>query len=277
MSVPGIDLGPDTAILATTWLLAAGVTLSTCEWLALRREFRSGGMYDWNIISVVHERNRKSALAMRLIGNYPVFLAVLILRLAAAVGLFLLPTYTTSLLLGVLLVSHALLHFRCVYGLEGADQMHFLVTAALWVDSLFQDPSVRDYSLGFIALQGCLSYFVAGVAKLFGPLWRDGTAIGHILNTRSFGARWVASFFSRRPNFGCAATYGVLAFELLFPLTLVLPTSAALGILALGVLFHVVNAFVMGLNLFVWSFVATYPAVLYLGCRINAAVFQQDA
>lgn len=31
-----------------------------------------------------------------------------------------------------------------------------------------------------------------------------------------------------------------------------------------GAAFHVANAFLMGLNSFVFSFVATYPAVIYL-------------
>ena len=34
--------------------------------------------------------------------------------------------------------------------------------------------------------------------------------------------------------------------------------------LAWGVVFHIANAFTMGLNTFFWSFLATYPALLYL-------------
>jgi uncharacterized membrane protein (DUF485 family) len=61
-----------------------------------------------------------------------------------------------------------------------------------------------------------------------------------------------------------AATLAVLAWECAFPLVLVLPAPFAYVMLALGVLFHVTNAVVMGLNTFVWSFVATYPAVIWV-------------
>lgn len=32
---------------------------------------------------------------------------------------------------------------------------------------------------------------------------------------------------------------------------------------AWGLLFHLANALVMGLNSFIWAFVATYPAILF--------------
>jgi hypothetical protein len=36
-------------------------------------------------------------------------------------------------------------------------------------------------------------------------------------------------------------------------------------ILALGFVFHAASAATMGLNTFFWAFVATYPAVAYVG------------
>jgi hypothetical protein len=35
----------------------------------------------------------------------------------------------------------------------------------------------------------------------------------------------------------------------------------------LGILFHVANAVIMGLNTFVWAFVETYPAILF--CAVS--------
>jgi hypothetical protein len=34
-------------------------------------------------------------------------------------------------------------------------------------------------------------------------------------------------------------------------------------VLGLGALFHLLNAFMMGLNKFFWAFVSTYPALIY--------------
>ena len=46
---------------------------------------------------------------------------------------------------------------------------------------------------------------------------------------------------------------------------LIFPLEGKVILLALGFTFHVVNAFVLGLNRFVWAWVATYPAILAFG------------
>ena len=37
----------------------------------------------------------------------------------------------------------------------------------------------------------------------------------------------------------------------------------------MGLLFHMFNAFVMGLNKFFWAFLSTYPAILYCNYQIE--------
>ena len=56
--------------------------------------------------------------------------------------------------------------------------------------------------------------------------------------------------------------WAVIVFEVSFPLVLLTPLSIAIGILAIGVMFHLGSAAVMGLNSFVWPFPATYACVL---------------
>jgi hypothetical protein len=48
-----------------------------------------------------------------------------------------------------------------------------------------------------------------------------------------------------------------------FPVVLVAPREVCWGYLACGVLFHLGTAITMGLNKFVWAFLALYPAALY--------------
>jgi hypothetical protein len=55
----------------------------------------------------------------------------------------------------------------------------------------------------------------------------------------------------------------VVAAEVAFPLALPLGYPYGLVLLGWGVVFHAANALVMGINSFFWSFVATYPAILY--------------
>ncbi|HEY6033401.1 MAG TPA: hypothetical protein VIV58_04055, partial [Kofleriaceae bacterium] len=51
--------------------------------------------------------------------------------------------------------------------------------------------------------------------------------------------------------------------EAAFPLALLGPWWLVLAFFAWGVVFHVANAVLMGLNSFLWAFVATYPAIAF--------------
>jgi hypothetical protein len=62
-------------------------------------------------------------------------------------------------------------------------------------------------------------------------------------------------------------SWAVMLFELAFPLTLVSQASLAAG-LTVAALFHLANACLFGLNRFFWTWVATYPAILWLQDRL---------
>ena len=64
--------------------------------------------------------------------------------------------------------------------------------------------------------------------------------------------------------------WAVIVFELLFPLALVAPNSLMFSLFAIGAIFHLGNALVMGLNTFLWTFLAAYPAVWYCHVLIQS-------
>jgi hypothetical protein len=66
------------------------------------------------------------------------------------------------------------------------------------------------------------------------------------------------------PPLAYALCWGTILFESAFVMAPILPQQALLVLLAVAATFHVAVAIIMGLNGFVWSFVATYPAILYL-------------
>ena len=125
------------------------------------------------------------------------------------------------------------------------------------------DPKAREACLWFIALQSAFSYGIAGSAKAISPVWRDGTGVRDIFRTHIFGQKTVFEVLRDRPKLARLLGATTIAGEMLFPLVLVAPKRAAQGLLLVGGGFHVGNAFVMGLNRFVWAFIGTYPAVAY--------------
>jgi hypothetical protein len=118
--------------------------------------------------------------------------------------------------------------------------------------------------LWFLALQACLAYFTAGVAKWMGSHWRDGSGLTGVFTTDAFGNQTLGGFLRRSPSSARLLSWSVIILECTFPLVLIAPEPLLWALLAGGVTFHIVTAFVMGLNTFVFAYFALYPAILFV-------------
>ena len=156
-----------------------------------------------------------------------------------------------------------LILLRNSYGYDGADQLIWIIFAGLVPVSIVDTEVTRAVYLWFVGIQASLAYGVAGVAKASAAGWRDGHFLVGILGTRTYGNAKIATFLSRRPRLSAWQSRFIITFECTFLLILVLPRVIVILLLALGFAFHAVNTYVMGLNTFVWAFMATYPALLF--------------
>lgn len=254
----------------------AGLTISTLEYLFLLREFTGGGIYSWAIIRTAVLRRRRVRLFVRVLDRlYDVHgvAVLLVLRLAGTISLMLLPPGSApfTAAAAVMTVSHLLFSARQVFGDDGSDQMNSIVAVTLLLCAgAHATPRILEIGLWFLAMQAVLSYFSAGVAKAVSPIWRGGAAVPQIFDTGSYGDRGVALFLARHRMAGALLTWGVIAFEVSFPAGLFLPAPALEMLLLCGAVFHLLNAMIMGLNSFFWSFLATYPALLYVAAQLRA-------
>ena len=107
-----------------------------------------------------------------------------------------------------------------------------------------------------LQLQLCILYLAAGVWKLMGPTWRNGTAVGMVLQLGEFQRFPVPEFFLT-PLMSQVFTYGTLAFELGFPLLIWIP-QLRLPVLVAGLAFHAGLDWVMNVQLFQWLITAYY-------------------
>jgi len=125
-------------------------------------------------------------------------------------------------------------------------------------------PDLAEVSLLFVAGQACLAYSTSGIAKLVSPVWRREDPLLGILATTAYGSprsyRVLASLPSRWRQL---STLTVVLMESSFPVMLLGSKWVLVVYLCWGVVFHAVNAGVMGLNSFFWSFLATYPALCF--------------
>ena len=246
-------------------LVCIGIVINSAESLACDSLWSESNMLSWRVLSVRRGfvNGMLAALADQVFATRGTRL-LLVSRLAAAVLLmFVARPAAAALLLFTLLVTSAALHLRNQVSGDGSDQMTTIVTAGLFVSAVVSE---RFATIGFffIAFQAVLAYSTSGVAKMVSPIWRSGRAVPLILSTDTYGVPKVGSWLSARPVCGQVVTWSVIVFEIAFPLTLLLPEAAAMTTLAIGVLFHAGIAAFMGLNIFVWAFVATYPSLLYV-------------
>ncbi len=153
---------------------------------------------------------------------------------------------------------HVVLRYPNVLGLLAAR-----IFAGLALVSLADTPAVRTAYLWFVALQCCLSYFVAGVAKASAQGWRAGSYLVGIFQTRIYGHAGLSALLQDHRQLATILARLVITWECVFPAVLAAPVPIVLIFIAGGAAFHVVNAYIMGLNIFVWAFLAAYPAILF--------------
>jgi hypothetical protein len=180
----------------------------------------------------------------------------------------------------VLLLIHLLSHLRNHYGLDGSDQMQVILFASLVIFYLSSDPFVKQCSLFFISLQSLLCYFTAGFAKWRSATWRGGTAVSDIMNTASFGSKAFARVLAQHFLLSKTLCWTVIVFECGLPLLVFAGVRPCLVFIAVGICFHLGTALFMGLNSFAWSFIATYPAILFFSntfqtLRVSLFTFTQ--
>ncbi|WP_367351793.1 hypothetical protein [Achromobacter animicus] len=257
-----------TKIFVGCWAILSGM-----EWLANRRLFLRTGLLAWHVLRL------RSGITMRLgpalssaFGAAPSFAAVQILRIACGVGVLFSSNYLLlSMLLTVLFCCCAWTNYRACFGGDGSDQMGLVVTSGTLIVSLGMvgnDDYLAYAGIILIGGQAVLAYFFAGASKIISPVWRGGEAVKGVMNTANFGNPWAARLLMRHPKISLVVGWLVIITEMMFPLVLVMPDSLLAMSLMGFFLFHLSNAYFMGLNSFVLSFVATYPAIV----KINYAL-----
>jgi len=258
-------------------LACVGGFISTLEWISNRRQLKNDGLFSWAVFETRGVVVKPEPLERLLNGlvQYRPFLGLLVLRLAAMlclpVALWL--GHGSTAVLIIVFGSSLLMHFRCPFGMDGSDQMLTQIFGALLLGNLSGSDLGHRAALWFIGAQACLSYFTSGMAKAVSPHWRDGKVVFAIFNTRTYGYEPVARLLKNKPGVTKSLGRGAVLMECIFPASMLVGFPACLIFIAWGVAFHIMNAVVMGLNSFFWSFVATYPAVLY--CSVVISVWLQ--
>jgi hypothetical protein len=266
-------VSPEEAALWCALPLAIGVCIDSLELLAGRAQLADGGLYGYPVLATARPYTLRGPMApvFAALFRYPAVLGLAVAQLAAAAVLLAAGTLRSPELVVpagiaalVVLAARMLLYLRNQLGLDGSDQMTLVVATGVGVALLVPDRDAATIALYYVAAQLLLSYAVAGIAKAVSPSWRSGRAIAGILDTIDHGSPPVGVFLKAHPLLARLACWSVILFECSAPLLILLGTPGAIAIIVAGLAFHVSIALLMGLNSFIWSFAAAYPALLLL-------------
>ena len=251
-----------TTLRLVEMVAAAAVIQGTLELLVTRRALADDGTWRW--ATLAPELRWLAPLLA-----YRPFLALLVARLALAALLLagVRPGVAPALWITSLLVN---IRFRGSSN-GGSDMMQMVVLTALVVahaagplgDWLGIPSGVLvSAALLYVATQAMMSYFIAGVVKIINAPWRSGAALASFVATPHFGTPAALRRLLSGRTALLAASWSVMLFECLFPVAFLDP-RLALVMVSIAGLFHLGNVAAFGLNRFLLTWAATWPAVVH--------------
>jgi len=119
-----------------------------------------------------------------------------------------------------------------------------------------------------ILIQICIVYFFAGLHKLQGEVWLEGTALYYILNSSDFSAYAINAYITQFPFLVYALTWSTIAFQLLFPVFVWFNSTRKI-ILLIGILLHLGILVFMRIDNFSFIMLACY-AVFFTNREYDA-------
>jgi hypothetical protein len=245
----------------TEIFIGVAVILQTIELLSIREAFSERGVWRWSMLKNLFPRGMGAIVSPFLCDRG--FLIVLSLSLLAAVFSIFSGQWILSL---VLVVTTFLISLRWLGTFNGgSDYMTFLILYSITIARYFGNERILKGALLYIAIQTCLSYFVAGIVKLKNADWRSGKALVSFLTESHYEVPARVKRWAQDPNYFWLfrwVSWKVIAFECVFPLALYGPKTCAWFIFS-ACLFHLSTFYVFGLNRFFFAWVAAYPALFY--------------
>jgi len=254
-------------------IASIAVIIDCIEVLIERYQYTSRGIFSLEIIRMYKKwmLNRYLDLFFNFLFGYPNYILLIILQLV--IGVLVISQIFINISMFLILFIFIILllsHIRNHLVMSVSDQLQVIIFAVLLVFYLSPfNPIVQKTAIFFICFQSLLSYFMAGLAKLSSSAWKNGTAIKDIMNTESFGNKSFAKILIDKPFISKLVCWCVIIFECSFPVLIFTGLQTTFFLIILGILFHLSISIFMRFNSFFWSFIATYPALLYISVEIQ--------
>ena len=158
----------------------------------------------------------------------------------------------------------ALHHKAAIIQNSGNDLALIMVFYLIFMSEKSSHPlnnTLTNFSFLAAKLQVAFVYLVAGISKLRGEHWIDGTALYYVFNADEYSC-WFAKHYLASSSFVVyTGTYLKLGLQLVFPLFIWFKRTKKLTML-LGIVIHVLIIFLMGLTDFGLIMIIVYALFL---------------
>jgi len=156
---------------------------------------------------------------------------------------------------------------------SASDQLLIIVLYGVTIYSFNISPLLNEASIYFITILSFTAYLTAGYHKLVSPVWHKGKAVNLVMATDTYGHVPFYHFLKKYNWISISLCWGTIAIDFFMPLfALVFPEAAIIFMIG-GFLFHIANAYFMGLNSFLFVFVSTYPCIYHVSVMNNSFIF----
>jgi hypothetical protein len=252
-------------------ITSIGVIISGMEWLSLSAVFKDENLFSWKIRKTRTSFFIRAKAPFDYIYGYPYIIFLVTIQVFSALGimLFLDQIFIRTILCGVISIISIFFSIRAYMGHTGADQMFKLTFITVTLSYLSNSEFALKLGLIVISIHLIIAYATPGLLRIFQKEWRNGEDLLIMLRLNTYGNFTIWQLFKKHKVLYKTVTWGIILFECSIIIALFLPINYLLCYLLLGILFHLSNAIIMGLNTFTWAFVGTYPAYLWLSCTIN--------
>jgi len=261
------------ALAARSVEILCGISLiiQSIEFLNLREALGPRGVWTYAIArdDLAHA-SRPVQNLFAFLAREDVWLVHLVLRLLAALVLVI--DGASLLLVGFLFAGTLviLIRWRGAFN-GGSDFMTIVVLSGLLIAMLVSvsgDPELGwRAGLIYIAIHAASSYFISGGIKLLNPEWRSGQALALFLDGGVYGPLSRLSLYWLRPV-SAVCSWAFIVWECLVPLAF-LDADLAVVYCAIAGVFHGLVFWYFGLNRFVFAWLASFPAIIYVAGQLN--------
>ena len=246
-------------------IISIAVFYQGIETLWIYSSWANDGIWRWELLKKDYS-NKTQDFLYHFLSERRFFALVLAQVIFAGINIF----HPQAWILGFLLLSTSLTALRWRGSFNGgADYMTAVVLLGAFIASCFpESENVQLASFAYISVQVVLSYFLAGIAKAKQQKWRDGRAITEFALHSYYAVDPRTKRLAKKPFYANFAAKMILIFECTFPLALLDP-RICLVYICIGFFFHLENYFILGLNRFLFAWLAAYPALYYVSKVLN--------